>query len=59
MTQNGCLTARLTLTFSGISITSANALESERRFPMSRPSLTSALNHLSVPLASLPKSFWL
>jgi hypothetical protein len=58
MTQNGHLMAHSTLTFSGISITFANALESGRRFPMSRPSLTSALN-LSVPLDPLPKSFWL
>jgi hypothetical protein len=59
MTQNGHLVAHSTLTFSVISITSASALESGRRFLMSRPSLTSALNFLSLPFAPLLRSFCL
>jgi hypothetical protein len=51
--------AHSTLTFSGISKTSVNALESGRTFHRSRLSLTSALNLPSVPLALLPRSFWL
>jgi hypothetical protein len=39
--------------------TFVNALENKRRALMSRPSLTSTLSLLSVPLAPLPKSFWL